>query len=105
MIDRHPDRGALERFLAGELSGEEDAALQRHVFTCRACEERLIGILPGSGEEDIPGSLGDDVSRTLIQRIVEEKLPALVRRRLDLATERAEAAGLWQELRGHDSES
>jgi tetratricopeptide (TPR) repeat protein len=105
MIDRHPDLGTLERFLAGELSGEEGAALQRHVFTCATCEERLIGILPGSGEEDIPGSLGDGVSQTLIQRIVEEKQPVLIRRRLDLAVERAEAAGLWQELRGHDSES
>lgn len=102
MIDRHPDRGDLERFLAGELSGEEDAALQRHVFTCATCEERLIGILPDSGEETVPAS-----PRLILRNSVNRKLirPAVIRQRLNLAAERAEAAGLWRELRSHDSES
>src|SRR5215218_9512663 len=104
MKDRHPDRETLEKFFTGELTEEEDRVLQRHVFTCAGCEERLIEILPSAGWY-VPGSLvqplpppppaGATGHRTLIRRIVEEKPPAP--RRSDLAAERAQAAGLWRE--------
>ncbi|HEV2856252.1 MAG TPA: tetratricopeptide repeat protein [Thermoanaerobaculia bacterium] len=105
MTDRHPDRATLERFFTGELTDEQDRALQRHVFTCPSCEERLLGILPVAGE-DVFVSLEEEAEhRTLIHQIVKEKRPAARRRRLDLAAERAQAAGLWEELRHQDSES
>src|SRR5215208_1757280 len=107
MKDRHPDRETLESFFAGELTDEQDRVLQRHVFTCAPCEERLIELLPAPGG-DVLGSVQPlppapaAGHRTLIRRIVEEKPPAP--RRSDLAAERAQAAGLWRELQRHDPE-
>lgn len=95
MTDRHPDLRTLERFLSGELSGEQGRALERHLLTCRSCEDRLLASLPASG-------VGVVLS---LRRIVAEKQPSLLRRRLDLIVERAGAAGLWEELRGRDSAS
>jgi tetratricopeptide (TPR) repeat protein len=93
MKDQHPERDILEKFFAGELTEEQDRAFQRHVLTCPSCEERLLELLPVSPEH-----------RTLAGRIVEEKRPAAKQRLLDLAAERAAAAGLWRELERHDPE-
>lgn len=90
MTDRHPDLRTLERFLAGELSGEEGRALERHVLTCRSCEDRLLASLPSP-------EMGAGRS---FRRIVAGEQPSVLRRRLDLVVERAGAAGLWEELRG-----
>lgn len=110
MKDRHPDRETLQKFFAGELTDEQDRVLQRHVFTCARCEERLIELLPvpggnvlGSVQSLLPPSPAPAGGhRTLIRRIVEEKPPAP--RRSDLAAERAKAAGLWRELQHQDPE-
>ena len=48
MTDRHPDRKALERFLDGGLPQGQSRVLQRHLFLCPVCEERLLALLPGS---------------------------------------------------------
>jgi len=111
MKDRHPDRETLESFFAGELTDEQDRVLQRHIFTCARCEERLIELLLAPGGDVLGSSvqplpppspaLGNG-HRTLIRRIVEEKPPAP--RRSDLAAERAQAAGLWRELQRHAPE-
>ncbi len=92
MTDRHPDLRALEKFLAGELSGEQGRTLERHLLTCRSCEDRLLASLPASGVE---------VALSL-RRLMLEGQPSVLRRRLDLVVERAGAAGLWKELRGRD---
>ena len=106
MTDRHPDRKTLERFLAGELTDEQDRTLQRHVFTCPSCEERLIGLLPADGDTvHSPLPTGEAEHRTLIRRIVQEKQPAAAQRRLDLEAERAEAPGLWEALRHETPEN
>lgn len=89
MTDRHPDLRTLERFLSGELSGEQGRVLERHVLTCRSCENRLLAKLPAPGEEPV-----------LFRRILPvEKQPPVLRRRLDLAAERAGAPALWEDLR------
>ena len=36
----HPET-ALDRALAGELSGAEERALEQHLAACRACEAHL----------------------------------------------------------------
>src|SRR5215216_7782113 len=104
MKDRHPERETLEKFFAGELTDEEDRVLQRHLFTCAGCEERLIELLPLSGRAAVPplSPAPDPVHRTLIRRIVQEAQPAP--RRPDLSAERAQAARLWRELQSHEPE-
>jgi tetratricopeptide (TPR) repeat protein len=106
MTDPHPDLRTLERFLSGELSGEPCRALERHVLTCRICEDRLLAKLPASGAESILSLLQPFEARTPVrQTILTEKPPPLLRRRLDLVVERAGAAALWETLRGVDSAS
>lgn len=105
MTDQHPDLRTLERFLSGELSGEQGRALERHVLTCRSCEDRLLAKLPASGAEPVLSLLKFFETRTPpVRRSLAEKPPAL-RRRLDLAAERAGAASLWEELRDLDPAS
>lgn len=94
MTGQHPDLTTLERFLSGELSGEQGRALERHVLTCRSCEDRLLAKLPAAGAEPVLS----------LPKPFETRVP-LLRRRLDLAAERAEAPSLWEELRGQDSPS
>lgn len=106
MTDRHPDHKTLERFLTGELTDEQGRKLQRHVFTCPSCEERLIGLLPADGAT-VPSPLPAEETEphTLIRRVAREKQPAAAQRRLDLQAERAEAPALWEILRRETPES
>lgn len=96
MDDRHVDRDALSKFLADELAEEDNRALQRHVFTCPECEERLIALLPrprrNRFEKEQPQH------REVIRRVVEDTKPKAARSRSSLATERQEAPGLWEDL-------
>lgn len=99
MDQPHVDREALEKFLADELSEEDNRALQRHVFTCALCEERLIAALPapraGKGRRRTAGELPH---RDLIRRVVEEARPKATSSRFALTLERQEASELWAEL-------
>lgn len=97
MNDQHPGLEALERFLADELSEGESRALQRHIFTCTHCEERLVALLPGKSRKSTPDH------RDLIRRVADDQRTATERRRADLAAERAAAADLWRELEPHDT--
>ena len=67
MIEWHPDRETLERFLDDELPEELSRTLQRHLFTCSGCEERLIDILPAPscGARRGPARYGFDAARRL----------------------------------------
>ena len=91
MNDRHPDRETLQRFLADELTDEQDLALQRHVFTCPDCEERLTALLSSPAESPA------DVE-------FRGRLVAGEQTLADLAAERAAAAGWWLELQRRDPE-
>lgn len=101
MIEWHPDRETLEHFLDGQLPEEQSRTLQRHVFTCSRCEERLIGILPapacGGGEDANP-----DAYRDLFRQVRLEARQEGEQRRVILARERKEAGRLWREIRGLD---
>jgi tetratricopeptide (TPR) repeat protein len=111
MTDWHPDHEALERFLDDGLSEEESRALQRHLFTCASCEDRMIALLPGP-KEDLPvepwHKAGDEGRGTasdqeepykgLVQRVLEQTRNEIARRKSHLERERREAAELWSEL-------
>lgn len=106
MIEWHPDRKALERFLDNELPEEQSRTLQRHIFTCSACEERLIGILPGlawDGDAAHSANTADlDGYRDLFRQVLREARQEGEQRRVLLAAERKEAGRLWREVRGLD---
>jgi len=91
VTDRHPERDVLERFLSGDLGDEASLALQRHLFICAACEERLIALLPEPAPE--PG--GD---RGPVRRLLERNRTELSVRWRGLEAERAAAEALWREL-------
>lgn len=96
VLDRHPDREFLERFLSGDLAEEAGRALQRHLFLCMACEERLIALLPEPAMVSSPGPR--DEYRGLIRRLLGDHRTEISRRCRDLAAQRAAAATLWREL-------
>jgi tetratricopeptide (TPR) repeat protein len=95
----HLDCETLERFLADDLTPEEDRSLQRHVFTCARCEERLVGLLSLGGSA-LPGSFRaeEPAHREVIRTVVEEGRQSAGRLQEDLALERAEAASRWRDL-------
>lgn len=108
MTQWHPDREDLESFLNDELSEEENRALQRHLFTCADCEERMIALLPGP-KEDLAlqpwGAAGPQAAdpdepsyRGLVQRVLEETRVEIERRETRLERERREAEELWREM-------
>ena len=103
MTEWHPDRETLERFLDDQLPEELSRTLQRHIFTCSRCEERLIGILPAAAcEGGDPGIDTGDRYRDLFRQVLREARQEGEQRRVLLARERKEAGRLWREIRGLD---
>ncbi|HWM94768.1 MAG TPA: tetratricopeptide repeat protein [Thermoanaerobaculia bacterium] len=103
MSDWHPDRVTLERFLEDELPEEQSRTVQRHLFTCSGCEQRLIEFLPApAGEVCAAGGAGGAGSgyRGRIRRVLREARQEGEQRRSLLAHERREAGLLWREIRG-----
>jgi len=100
MTDRHLDRKALERFLDGGLPEGESRVLQRHLFLCPVCEERLTALLPGSAASPHPAPSGRGY-QSLIQRLLRDHHTEAAARRRQLVEERRAAAGLWQEIEPH----
>jgi tetratricopeptide (TPR) repeat protein len=99
MDPRHVDREALEKFLADELSEEDNRALQRHVFTCALCEERLLAALPApQGRKGRQRTAEEPRHQELVRRVVEEARPKVTSSRSALTQERREASELWAEL-------
>jgi len=92
MGEWHPERKALENFLGGRLAEPDSRALERHLFTCAPCEERLLSLLPAAPEER-GGGYGE-----LIRDLLEEVRPEMGDRKALLAQERREAQALWQLL-------
>src|SRR5690349_16383241 len=104
MDDRHLDREALEKFLSDELTEEESRALQRHVFTCSECEDRLVRLLPGTRTRRSRRPPAGDEHRELIRRVADEKKAESVASRSTLGLERREAPALFAELEAHGPE-
>jgi tetratricopeptide (TPR) repeat protein len=112
MSDWHPDRETLERFLDDALTEEENRTLQRHLFSCSSCEERLIDILPltpeGPAHEESPRSAipiaDDDLRyRGLVRQVLRENRQEVEQRKTRLAQERRDAGRLWREIRDLDA--
>lgn len=104
MTDRHPDHEALERFLDGSLSEGESRTLQRHLFLCPICEDRMIALLPGSTLASPHLAIEDDETyRGLIQRLKDDRSAEGGSRRR-LARERQIASRLWREIEPHPPE-
>jgi tetratricopeptide (TPR) repeat protein len=97
MTDRHPDRKALEQFLDGGLPEGESRILQRHLFLCPICEDRMIALLPGSAASPHPAD-DDEGYRGLIQRLLNDRRTEVASRHHHLARERQLASGLWREI-------
>src|SRR4051794_11455600 len=95
---RHPDRETLERYLSGTLPAGVSDGLQRHLFLCPACEERLVALVPGPVFSSSSPALPDEDYRGVIHRLLDPRdvEVAAVRRRL--TAERAAASGLWREV-------
>jgi tetratricopeptide (TPR) repeat protein len=105
MTDRHPDHEALERFLDGGLSEGESRVLQRHLFLCPICEDRMIALLPGSTMASPHPAIDDDENyRALIQRLMDDRRTEGGSRSHRLARERRIASGLWREIEPHPHE-
>src|SRR6185369_6822316 len=106
MSEWHPDRDQLLRFLEDEMRGEESRDLQRHLFTCAACEERMIALLPGFREaasETLQPSApdepaGEEEYRGLLKRVLADNRADMEKRGSRLTRERAEAGPLLREL-------
>jgi tetratricopeptide (TPR) repeat protein len=109
MNDRHPDHDTLERFLDDELPEEQCRTLQRHLFTCSGCEQRLVELLPVPAP--VPADPAQQLAerdagyRTLFRRMLRESSQESGQRRARLARERTEAARLWRALRSLDAEA
>ncbi|MFL6195850.1 MAG: zf-HC2 domain-containing protein [Thermoanaerobaculia bacterium] len=102
MDGRHPDRDLLQQFLAGSLPERESQALERHLFVCPACEERLVSLLPDSVPSLSSGGRGQ---RGLLQRLLDPSRAELEGYRSRLARERDSAARLWREVEPLDQEA
>ncbi len=109
MTEWHPDGEALERFLDDALTEEESRVLQRHLFTCPDCEERLLAILPpleDAGADPLTDPLEAESrpSPGLVQRVLAETGSDIERRQARVAGERARAAELWREIRTYSQD-
>lgn len=115
MSEWHPDLETLESFLEDELTEEESRTLQRHLFSCSGCEERLIRILPvpanpvrvtpphdlgGRAEQDEDASL-----RNLFRQVLCKARQEGEQRRSLLARERRDAGQLWRSFREMSAEA
>src|SRR6202035_3940212 len=105
-----PDPSQLERFLNDDLPDEESRTLQRHLFACPDCEERLIRLLPGRGPSGADRAIGwpaaggrpatpDPEYQGVIQRVLSGARREIDRRDSRLSRERTAAADLLEELR------
>ncbi len=94
MNGRHPDQAALERFLGDTLPERESRDLQRHLFICPDCEERLLRLLAGpatsvSDRDDYHGA---------IRRLLDDYRSEVGTHRHRLTGERTAASELWRQI-------
>ncbi|PYQ58728.1 MAG: hypothetical protein DMF53_19935, partial [Acidobacteria bacterium] len=93
----HPDRETLVQYLKGTLPDGASRALQRHLFLCPTCEERLIALAPGPSPSLSTAPPEEDY-QDLIRRLLDSQRAEVAAIRHGLADERAAAPGLWREI-------
>jgi tetratricopeptide (TPR) repeat protein len=91
MNEWHPDRKALERFFDGRMAEADSRAVERHLFTCPACEEHLLSLLPGQPKDEA-------VYGPLLRELLDDAQSEIEDRKALLAREHREAQGLWRQL-------
>jgi tetratricopeptide (TPR) repeat protein len=94
MNGRHPDQATLEQFLGGTLPERESRDLQRHLFICPDCEERLLRLLAGSATS-VPDR--NDYRGTL-RRLLDDYRSEVGTHRHRLTAERTAASELWRQI-------
>ena len=104
MTDRHPDRKALEQYLNDGLPEGESRVLQRHLFLCPVCEERMIALLPGPISLP-PAALRIQADRRgLVQHLLAGRRAEIASRRHQLTLARVAAPDLWREIEPYPQE-
>lgn len=112
MTEWHPDPEEIELFLDDELPTEASRAVQRHLFSCPRCEERMIALLPGPKdplgddadlEADLELDLAEELDESpryegLIHSVLQQAQSEMERRETQLHRERTEAEASWHEL-------
>lgn len=98
MTDRHPDRKALERFLDGGLPQGQSRVLQRHLFLCPVCEERLLALLPGSLPSPHPLLPPAESYRGLVRHFLRDHHTEVAARHHQLSAQRRAAFRIWREI-------
>lgn len=103
MHDRHPDRGALERYLDGGQPAGERRALQRHLFGCPVCEDRMIALLSAAAASPHPPASGPG-PRGVVERSLHRHQTEIAVHLRNLAGERLAADDRWREIAPHPHE-
>src|SRR5579872_630744 len=102
MHDRHPDRGALERYLDDGLPAGERRALQRHLFGCPVCEDRMIALLSAAASPHPQASGAHPPG--LAERSLQHHQAEIAAHHRQLAAERLAADDRWREIAPHPHE-
>jgi tetratricopeptide (TPR) repeat protein len=99
MSQGHIDRDRLESYLSDELPEAESREIQRHLFICTDCEERMLVLLHGEGAEGGDrAEEGGQEYRGVLKRVLAGHQAELGRKGSRLSRERAEAGALLAEL-------
>jgi tetratricopeptide (TPR) repeat protein len=111
MIDAHPARNLLERFVLGRLPAVEMRRISRHLLGgCAECQQLTAGFAVESGGETRSESREDaggpseadrEPQDTLFERAVDRVYRLVTERALDVEKERAAARELSEELLRH----
>jgi tetratricopeptide (TPR) repeat protein len=103
MHDRHPDRGALERYLDDGQPAGERRALQRHLFACPVCEDRMIALLSAAAASPhLPASGARPPG--LVERSLHRHQTEIAAHHRQIAAERLAAGDRWREIAPHPHE-
>ena len=102
MHDRHPDHGALERYLDDGQPAGERRALQRHLFGCPVCEDRMIALLSAAASPHRSASAAGP--RSLVERSLRHQETGIAAHHRHLVAERLAADTRWREIAPHPHE-
>ena len=109
MIDLHPERRRLERFMRGELPGENSKDIVMHLLSgCESCRRIARESFPLASEtESAVNRLPSEWNRTgeaAYSQVIDQVLPAIWEAEEALENERADAPQLFSELESHPHE-
>lgn len=102
MVEIHPPREQLERFLRADLPGPESRRVLRHLLSgCTACREAAGGIFTFASADEEDEALLAALSPELeaaYDRAIDGAFRSVERRRGAIEREQAAAEQLWNEL-------